>query len=217
MKTQKNYIVAAVLWLIFIVYTILVMKVDVQPIGPEGSSVGLAGLNQSINGHLPYNDTLHTITGITGYLALFLAACVGFVGFLQFVKKKSISKVDPDIIVFCLYVVAVLAAYILFEKCIVNYRPLILDAAEGLEASYPSSHSLLAVSFMGAVMVWLGGRMEKGTVRNISLAVCLLIAAITVIGRLFSGVHWFTDIIGGILIGMAFVMTYYAVYKQVRK
>ena len=89
MKTQKNYIVAAVLWLIFIVYTILVMKVDVQPIGPEGSSVGLAGLNQSINGHLPYNDTLHTITGITGYLALFLAACVGFVGVLRFVKTTD--------------------------------------------------------------------------------------------------------------------------------
>lgn len=217
MKIQKNYIVAAVLWLIFIAFTVLVMKVDVQPIGPEGSLVGLAGLNQSINGNLPYNDTLHTITGITGYLALFLAACVGIVGFLQFVKKKSIMKVDPDIIAFCVYVVAVLVAYILFEKCVVNYRPLILDAAEGLEASYPSSHSLLAISFMGAIMVWLGGRMDKGVVRNVSLAVCFVIAAITVVGRLFSGVHWFTDIIGGVILGMAFVMTYYAVYKKVSK
>ena len=45
----------------------------------------------------------------------------------------------------------------------------------------------------------------------------LVIIIITVIGRLLSGVHWFTDIIGGIFISIALLMTLYSLLDVIKR
>ena len=42
------------------------------------------------------------------------------------------------------------------------------------------------------------------------------VIAVMVIGRLLSGVHWFTDILGGVLIGSAIVLAYLGVYAKIK-
>lgn len=207
-KNQKNFIVTAVLFLAFILYTILVKLVDVQAVGPENSQIGFATINQAIFTFFGDNPFWYKVTEITGILALLVAAAFGLLGVAQLVTKKSIAKVDIDIIILGGFYVLVMVFYVLFEILTINYRPVILD--EGLEASYPSSHSMLVFCIMITAIMQFRSRISEKNVLLVAEIASIVIIAVTVLGRLVSGVHWFTDILGGVLLGSALVMLYYS-------
>lgn len=194
-KTARALLLSAV----FVIFTVLVKRVDVRMIGPEESSVGFGTLNGVIANWLGFRYSWYMISEIAGYVALLVIGLYGLMGFLQLIKRKNLFKVDKDILVLGGFYVVVGIFYVLFNKLVVNYRPVILE--EALEASYPSSHTMLAVSaFLSAV------RMElKGSKGKTGLFVyCLwVLAAVLVISRFMSGVHWATDILGGLLLSGA--------------
>ena len=103
----------------------------------------------------------------------------------------------------------VLATYVLFEKVVINYRPVVLD--EGLEASFPSSHTLMALCFtISAILVNKELFKDKTKIINCGLFILGMAVAIT---RLFSGVHWFTDIVGGFLYGCSLLLLFKSFVK----
>ena len=113
---------------------------------------------------------------------------------------------DKDILLLGGLYAALAVCYLFFEKCIINYRPVILD--EGLEASFPSSHTMLAMCLMLAAMEQLRRRLKDQPLGRILSMVCAVLLVVTVIGRLLSGVHWLTDILGGLLLGGALYLFY---------
>lgn len=205
-KNQKNFIITGVLFLAFILYTIAVKVIDVQAVGPEKTKVGFATINKAISSFLGYNEFWYKLTEITGMLTLLVAAAFGLLGVAQLVTKKSIKKVDTDILILGGFYVVVIFFYALFEVLELNYRPVILD--EGLEASYPSSHSMLVFCVMITAILQFRSRISDKKVLMIAEVSSIAIVVITVLGRMVSGVHWFTDIIGGVLLGTALVMLY---------
>jgi len=200
------------LYAIFIIFTIIVKAVDVQAIGPMGSEVGLASLNRLMLNSGNINQTLYKITEVLGYISLLVCVFFGIVGLLQIIQRKSIKKVDPDILLLGGFYIVVLAFYALFEKVIINYRPVIMD--EGLEASYPSSHTMLVVCVMSTAIIQIGGRISDVRLKNVLKAAAIVVTGIMVAGRLLCGVHWLTDIIGGILLSLALIYTYYLLYNK---
>ncbi len=213
-KTKKNFIISGILLVIAIIYTILVQMVDVKPIGPENSSVGFATVNEAVankigeNTAKGYSETLYDITKYLGYISLLMCVVYACIGLVQLIKRKSLFKVDKEIFILAAFYIVVIALYVLFEIYIVNYRPVIME--EGLEASYPSSHTMLAVCVCGSAIILnkkLFSNFKQIKIVNILCAV-LLVA--TVVGRLLSGVHWFSDIIGSIIISSALLMTFYS-------
>jgi undecaprenyl-diphosphatase len=200
---------------IFIIFTIIVKAVDVQAIGPMGSEVGLASLNRLMLNSGNINQTLYKITEVLGYISLLVCVFFGIVGLLQIIQRKSIKKVDPDILLLGGFYIVVLAFYALFEKVIINYRPVIMD--EGLEASYPSSHTMLVVCVMSTAIIQIGGRISDVRLKNVLKAAAIVVTGIMVAGRLLCGVHWLTDIIGGILLSLALIYTYYLLYNKCKR
>ena len=185
-----------------------VKVVDVQAVGPENSNIGFATINRAVFIFFGDNPFWYNVTEVTGILALLVAAAFGLLGVAQLVTKKSITKVDTDIIILGGFYVLVMIFYVLFEVFIINYRPVILE--EGLEASYPSSHSMLVFCIMITAIMQFRSRISEKRVLLIAEIVSIVIISVTVLGRLVSGVHWFTDILGGVLLGTALVMLYYS-------
>lgn len=208
-RSQKHFIIAFVLLAAFILWTAAICRIDVQPIGPAGSSVGFATLNRLVHSLTGSNMLLYTITDWLGLVPILSALGFALLGLAQWVKGQSIRKVDWSILVLGVFYIAVIAAYVFFEKHVINYRPVLIEGM--LEASYPSSTTLLVLCVMPTTVMQLHSRIENNILRHVISAAFIAFTLFMVIGRLISGVHWITDIVGGTLLGSGLVMLYHAI------
>lgn len=210
MKDRKNQRIlpggiAAIL--AFILWTAAVTRVDVQAIGPRGSSVGLAAFNGLIHELTGVHMSLYTVTDWLGLAPVCVALGFAALGLVQLVKRKSLFKVDTDILLLGVFYIVVIAAYLFFESHVVNYRPVLINGR--LEASYPSSTTMLVLCVMPTAVMQLNGRIPAPRGRRAAACVIVAFTVFMVIGRTISGVHWMTDIIGGAILSAGLVMLYY--------
>ena len=208
-QVKNSLIVTAILFAVFVIYTICVKNVDVAAIGPEDSSVGFSSINGPIAGALGYNELFYDISKIIGLFSFITIGAIILTALYQVIKRKGILKADQDCYVMGVTYVATGILYVLFEKIIINYRPVILD--EGLEASFPSSHTMLSVCVFITASIWVKDRIKNS--QYVSIMLCVF-AAMMVVCRLISGVHWLTDIIGGVIAG-AFLVSIYMTLMSV--
>ena len=190
----------------FILWTLLISIVNVQSIGPWDSAVGFATINGLFHDLTGVHMTLYHITDWLGLVPVVFGFGFAILGLVQWIKRKHILKVDYSILVLGVYYVVVLAAYLFFEEVVVNYRPVLI--AGYLEASYPSSTTLLVLCVTPTANMQLNNRIKNYNLRRIVSCAIKAFTAFMVIGRLVSGVHWFTDIIGGILLSIGLVALY---------
>ena len=213
-KNQNNLINFLTFLIAFIVFTIIIKTIDVKSIGPNGSEVGLASINNNFHNIFDYNELFYNISKYLGYLSFLIIFMYGLIGLKELIKKKNILKVNNYILILGSFYVLVLAVYFFFEKVVINYRPVLENGV--LEASYPSSHTILSIcvclsSFIVSRYVFKNEK--KAKLFNICT---LILMGVIVITRLLSGVHWLTDIMGGILISLAlvYVFKYFIDYKK---
>ena len=194
---------------VFVLWTVLVCFVDVRAIGPQESSVGFATLNGYIHDLTGVNMRLYVITDWLGLVPIGVAFGFAVLGLVQWIKRKSLLKVDRSILTLGGFYIVVMAAYILFEIVVINYRPTLIGGY--LEASYPSSTTMLVMCVMPTAMMQFSKRIKNDLFRRCVMFIIIAFIAFMVIGRLVSGVHWITDIIGGALFSTSIVLIYYSI------
>lgn len=211
-KSIVLFSLGGALLLLFALFTVLLKVCDVRTVAYEGtaltSTVGFGGINLAVFKALGQNGIWYTATEILGYLALLLAATFAVIGLVQWIRRKKLWSVDHEILLLAVFYIAVMFFYVLFEIVEINYRPVLIDGE--LEASYPSSHSMLALCIFTSANVVVQKLFRHRALFLTATTVLDFCAAITVIGRLFSGVHWFTDIVGAVLLSSALVLLYIA-------
>ena len=210
MKKQKRRdgIIALGMLAVFILWTAAVSRINVQAIGPENSSVGFSTLNAFVHRLTGVHWTLYTVTDWLGLVPLCVVLGFGLLGLAQWIKRKHLLQVDRSILHLGGLYIIVIAAYLFFERHAVNYRPVLINGL--LELSYPSSTTVLVLTVMPtAVMQW-NARIKNAALRRIVRITAHLFTIFMVIGRLLSGVHWITDIIGGMLLSAGLVSLYHA-------
>ena len=205
-QDKRGIITGTALILAFILWTILIQTVDVQPVGVSGTKVGFAAVNTWFHRLTGVHMGLYTVTDWLGLVPI--AVCIGFgiLGLTQWIRRRSIVQVDKDILLLGAYYILVILGYLIFEMIPINYRPILINGAK--EASYPSSTTLLVLSVMPTLQFQISRRAKSPKVRRITLAFVLLFSAFMVTGRLVAGVHWLTDIIGSVLLSAGLYWLY---------
>lgn len=208
MKTKERkllflgigFIIAFALW------TWLIQIIDVKPAGVNGTEIGFATINTWFHSITGVNMTLYNITDWLGLVPISICMLFGGIGFIQLMKRKSLFKVDFDIIALGIYYVIVISGYLVFEIIPINYRPILINGF--LEASYPSSTTLLVLSVMPTLDFQANRRLKKAPIKRIIETITVIFAIFMVIGRLVSGVHWLTDIVGSVLLSVGLFYIY---------
>ena len=211
---RRNFFISAILILLAIGFTVLVKVVDVKQVGVNETSIGFVTVNKFVFNLFGVNMIWYHITDWLGLVPIFMAMAYALIGLIQLVKRKSLFKVDKEIITLGIFYVVVMALYLFFEKVIVNYRPILMDGF--IEASYPSSHTLMTICLCGSSII-VNRKLFNNKITKFMNILSIAIILITIIGRLISGVHWFTDIIGGIFISIALLMTLYSIINLIKK
>lgn len=210
---KRNIIISIVLIILSVLFTALVKNVDVKPIGPNESMVGFADINKLFHNLIGSNMTIYKITEVLGYIPIAMALVYVFIGLKQLIKRKSLLKVDKEIYVLALFYILVVGVYVFFEKFIVNYRPILIDGV--LEASYPSSHTLMSICLCGSSII-INKKLFKNKLGDIENILSVILILLIVAGRIISGVHWFTDILGGIIISSALLVIFYSIISCIK-
>jgi undecaprenyl-diphosphatase len=216
-----------------IIYTVLVFTVDKAPIGPNDSVVGFAKINGKVAARFGYNPLFDKITDVAMLIAILVAAGFAILGLMQLIREKSFAKVDKKIYGLALVYIVVMVLYVFFDKVPLNYRPVIMPGETELEASFPSTHTLVVCAIMstaslfwkkifdgtgkyvkdtasGKSSVFVSGDKEK--LRKVFVGFANLVMIVAVLGRIVAGVHWITDIGGGLLISATIKEFYSALF-----
>ena len=210
-ENKKRVYVGSSLIIAFAIWTILVKFIDVRAIGPRSSNVGFSKLNEFVHSLTGNNMILYTITDWLGIVPVGVALGFAIFGLVQWIKRKIFLKVDFDILALGGFYIVVMAVYILFEIVVINYRPVLINGY--LEASYPSSTTMLVMCVMPSAIIQLRTRIKNKILKDAITVAILFFIAFMVIGRVISGVHWISDIIGGALVSVGLVTIYSGIYR----
>lgn len=214
MSKVKNFVWAGIMLALFVLLAVLLLTVDVTTGGVEGSNIGLSFLN------VPMKNLLGTSRGaytFSKYLGLFGLLCVAVVAasfLIRIIGQKSFKALTKKEYELggLYFVTAVL--YVIFNKILINYRPIIKWDEEKPESSFPSSHTVMAIVIFGSLASIAGDYFKNDAVCKFLKILCVIFAILIVVGRTLSGVHWFTDIIGGVFLGFALLLAYMGLSKE---
>ena len=208
-KSGKKLLFAGSIFIVaFITWTILIQKVDVKTLGVNGTNIGFATINCWFHKLTGVHMMLYTITDWLGLIPIFICMIFGVMGLVQLIQRRSLLRVDYDIIFLGIYYVIVIFGYLIFEMIPINYRPILIEGF--MEASYPSSTTLLVLGVMPTLIEQVNRRSESLIVKRIVQVLVICFSAFMVLGRLIAGVHWLTDIVGSIMLSAGLFCFYKA-------
>ena len=209
MKREKRKLLLGLALLVaFIIWTVLVLTIDVQPWGQNGTNIGFATLNCWFHQLTGVHMGIYVITDWLGLVPIFVCMLFGCIGFVQLLQRRSLFKVDYDILILGIYYIVVILGYLVFEMIPINYRPILIEGV--MEVSYPSSTTLLVLSVIPTLIEQSNRRLQNVAIQRGIQVVVILFSSFMVIGRLIAGVHWFTDIVGGVLLSAGLFCIYKA-------
>ena len=216
-KLNRKYGKAAISFALFILTIALVTCVDIGSVGPAGTTVGLSHLNKGVHDLIGVHMFWYQVTNLLGFWAILCGAVFACIGLKQLIERKSLKQVDAKILALGGLFVLLGVIYVLFEKVVVNCRPVLMEGETVPEASFPSSHTVLAFVIFGAIAMMLKDYLQDKRLVSMLQNACLVLILVSVIGRLISGVHWFTDILGGIFLSVALLQAFSGILEKLKE
>jgi len=209
-RIRKDFGTASLLLVLFVIFTILLRFIDLDSLAPDGSPVGFAFLNGTVASRFPFHPFFYRMSECLGRLALLLAGVFAFIGLFQWIGRKKLLEVDFDILALGVLFGVTVFTYFLFETVKINVRPILWNGKA--ENSYPSSHTVLSIVVFVGVLPLLKRRLTP-MLYLFAESILLCFTVLTLVGRLLSGMHWITDLFGGILLSVSLLGYYFCFLK----
>ena len=209
LSKKTKFLITTILLLMLTIFFIVTLKlVDVKPIGPQETRVGYATLNKAVFDKVGTSSLWLDVTKYMGYGCLAVAGLFTVLAVIQLIRRWSLSAVDRHFKGVIVLYLAVLVVEALFRYLVINRRPVLLPGETVPAPSFPSTHTMIACVAMGSAVMMIDYYVENSLAQALLQFFCILCMIILVGGRLLAGVHWLTDIIGGILISLVLLTTY---------
>ena len=165
----------------------------------------------TLRGDLPYTLTLFfsSVTSLinTPVIMTWVAVLAGF-----FLYKKWWS--EAILLIGNLALTGILV--VLLKNVYQRPRPTLQHLVEEGGFSFPSGHALASTLIFGTLLIIVSQRVQ--TVQTKRLLQCLLITMILLIAmsRVYLGVHYPTDVLGSLLLGVGILYIEFPYYDKVR-
>lgn len=212
---NKGLISTIIFLILTIGFTVAVRTFNVAAVGPMGTEIGFADINKQVSDIIGFNPAIYELATLLGYVVIGVFLIFALVGLVQLIRRRSLLDVDHNILVLGGIYLTVFLLYVLFEKLVINYRPVMIPGETELAASFPSSHTMMAiVVVVGALMQLKYYINRKGLRFFVGLLLVLLMLA-TIATRILSGAHWASDIVAAVLYSMTLISAYCAVFTAI--
>lgn len=150
------------------------------------------------------------ITNIILIISILTLGVFAVLGLYQWIKRKSIIKVDRELIWMLLPLVLMAITYFIFDKLLVlNTRP----NGSG-EPSFPSTHVMVVATIFFITTLILPKYVKSKIVRIILEVLMFIGISLTCTGRVLANMHWPIDVIGGVAFAFIFSEIYYQIVKR---
>jgi len=208
MKKYFNlYFVLGLSFLFIFILTIILLNFDKAVIATNGYEVGMSHVNNLVK--YEYKSWADKISDVLFYLTFIVPLLAVALGIYQLVKEKSLKKVDLVIIIFGVFLILAIIVWLLFDHAIkINIRP-----THEIKGSFPSTHVFLTTFFVLTCHGYLCYKYDNKLIKYLSLIIAIVIIIIMTIFRVIAGVHYITDVFGGVVIGITFYYLTFGISK----
>ena len=93
-------------------------------------------------------------------------------------------------------------------------RPNVLRLVEESGYSFPSGHSMVSMAFYGIIIYLVFKNVSNKYLKWILIILLSLLILSIGFSRIYVGVHYFTDVAGGFLLGLAYLIIYINIYNK---
>lgn len=192
LKKHRKLIISLIALLLFSIITIILLNGYTESLDTKVH-------NLVINLRTPQlTNIMLIITNLCSIIGIMIISII----FLIIYRKKQIFH----------YIVINLVNSILlsqlFKLIIRRNRPININIIEESGFSYPSGHSMVSMAFFGLFAYLIYKNMKNLFLKTILISLLIIIIILIGFSRIYLGVHYFSDVIGGFLISFAYLMTF---------
>ncbi len=131
-------------------------------------------------------------------------------GLAQLIKNKSFKKADRPLLAMFLPLILMAATYFIFDRfIIINTRP----NGSG-EPSFPSSHVMIVATIFLTAAIALPYYVKNRCLCILADLLMLALICLVSVGRVFSNMHWPTDVYAALGFSLIFAIAYYFTVKS---
>ena len=153
------------------------------------------------------------ITNIILITSLVVLGIFVILGLCQWISRKSLKKVDKELLWFSLPLALMAITYVVFDKfLILNTRP---DGSG--ETSFPSTHVMVATTIFLLTAIILPKYIKSKVACAVLYLFMLAFIVLISVGRVLANKHWTSDVLGAIGFSFIFVAIYCLIYQLIIK
>ena len=163
-------------------------------------------------------ETWELITNIILILSLIALGAFAVLGLVQWIKRKSLKKVDKQLRWFPLPLALMAATYVVFDKFLPKFFDFMPTRPNGSgEPSFPSTHVMIVATIFFITTIILPKYIKNKVVRIILELLMVIGLALTCTGRVMANMHTPIDVLGGIAFAFIFAEIYFQIIKPRKK
>ena len=143
--------------------------------------------------------------------ARYVVIILGFLLLLFLIKKWYTEAIFLTVNVVMAPILVTILKYVYTRQ-----RPSLPHLVVEKGLSFPSGHAAVSIMLYVTLMVICRQRIKHRYVKNIPLVLAVIIVGLIGMSRIYLGVHFPTDILGGWLISSSWLLFWFPVYDELR-